>query len=247
MSPLVEAVIAGDLETAKKLKDSEWRFTPDPLGFTPYELAQFLGKTEIEAIFSPLPDPSFLSREEFEKTFGVIYRPYLTFPSYEFMKEAIANCPYILRFASENRVGGAKYQRRMATGYTAPIIVKWIDDVMGRGAFAAVDIAENAYVGEYTGVVRRLYRSHPDHNGYCFHYPTKMWSWNYFTVDSLKEGNLIRFVNHSDTPNLKPLCLVDRRILHLCFFAARKIQKGEELTCDYGKDYWIQRVKLSSL
>lgn len=258
MTPLLEAVIADDLEAVKKLKNSKWRFTCDPLGFTPYELAQHLGRTQIEALFTPLSElpfkvefqdenPRILSREEFQEAFGVIYRPYLTFPSYDLLKEVINNCPYLLRFPSlalENYAGAARYQRRLSTGFTVPLVVKWIDEVMGWGAFAAVDLPESTFIGEYTGIVRRLHRSHPDHNGYCFHYPTKFWSWKYFTVDPLKEGNAMRFVNHSDQPNLKPYCFVERRMLHMCFLSSRKIEKGEQLFYDYGKDYWIRRKKM---
>jgi uncharacterized protein len=257
MNPLQKAVIADDLEAVKKLKDSEWRFESDPLGFTPYELAQVLGKSPIEALFAPLPELSFkvqfpkkpsriLSKEEFQEAFGVVYRPYLTFPSYDLLQDVVRCCPYLLRFpwlTPENYLGGARYQRRFATGFTAPIVVKWIDDVMGWGVFADVDLPENTFVGEYTGIVRRLYRSCPDHNGYCFHYPTKFWSWNYFTVDSLQEGNAMRFLNHSDHPNLKPYCFIDRRLLHMCFLSACGIKKGEQLFYDYGKDYWIRRKK----
>lgn len=257
MTPLLEAVISDDLEAVKKLKDSKWKFTEDRFGFTPYELAQFLGRTKIEALFTSLPElpfkvefpgenPRTLSREEFQEAFGVVFRPYLTFPSYDLLKQAVHQCPYLLRspkFASGSYIGAIRYQRKLVTGYTAPIVIKWIDDNLGWGAFAAEDIAENAFVGECTGVFRRLFPTHPDPNPYCFHYPTKLWSRKVYIVDPLKEGNCMRFINHSDTPNLKFYWFIDRRLQHLCFFSKRKIQKGEQLFYDYGKDYWRHRKK----
>lgn len=241
MNPLLEAVIAGDIAAVQRLKNSQWRFTQDPLGFTPYELAGLLGHRKIEAIFSPLPP-----QEDFENRFGVTYRSHLTFSSYLLLQEVVDNCPYLLRFpwlTPENYAGAARYSRQLAMGMTAPLHIQWIDESMGWGAFAAKEIAEGSFVGEYTGVVRRIDTSNPDLNDYCFHYPTKLWSRTIFVIDAGKEGNAMRFVNHSDTPNLKPYCFVERRLLHLCFLASRKILEGEQLTFDYGNHYWRHRKK----
>ncbi len=46
--------------------------------------------------------------------------------------------------------------------------------------------------------------------------------------------------NHSDSPNLEPYQGDDNTIE---FVALRKIKKGEELTHDYGKDWWGERTK----
>jgi SET domain-containing protein len=63
-------------------------------------------------------------------------------------------------------------------------------------------------------------------------------------VDALQEGNVTRFINHSNVPNLEPRCFVERGLLHQVFMARQKISKGTQLTFDYGNDYWIRRQKI---
>ncbi|MEI8365221.1 MAG: SET domain-containing protein [Parachlamydiaceae bacterium] len=186
--------------------------------------------------------PTSIPLQEFESTFHIIYRPELVFPSKDIQQEVSNNCPYLLR----NRWIASEYydwNKVWPTQKDAPIYIKWIDPTMGYGVFAEEDIEAGTCIGEYTGVVRRLFRNHPDHNAYCFHYPTRLWSWKYFAIDALHEGNFTRFINHSDTPNLNPSCLIKDRILHLVFIANRRILKGSQLTFSYGEDYWMKRQK----
>jgi Proteins containing SET domain len=147
------------------------------------------------------------------------------------------------RIAEENYSWWRSFSPQLSQGTTTPLLIKWISDEMGYGAFAETDLALGDFAGEYTGLVRPLFRRRPDHNPYCFHYPTRLWSFNYYVVDALREGNLMRFVNHSNKPNLLPLCMVNNGILHLVFVASQHIPKGTELVFDYGKDFWIHRTK----
>src|SRR5438874_2398326 len=128
-SPLHLAVIADDLETVQKLKNSSDRQAKDDLGFTPLELARFLGKPHLEAVFSPLLPlpfqvqfqnelPRTISRAEFKQAFGVIYRPYLTFQSYESLKDVVANCPYLMRLSFFNDISCFN---QITRGLAAPI------------------------------------------------------------------------------------------------------------------------------
>lgn len=260
MTPLHQAVLDDDFA---RLDDeafvAKWRGVPDKLGFTALEIARFLGRYQaVKSLGGSLPEsfrlqpngmkvPVELSVDGFEKALGFQYRPFLTFASYEWLKQVVGQCPYILRCSSlvtENYELAKKFAAEIGEGKTAPIYIKWIDTTLGYGAFAEEDIPEGSFVGEYTGVVRRLYRKHPDQNPYCFHYPTKLWSMRTCTVDSMHEGNLTRFFNHSKKPNLLPFCAVDRGLLHLVFVAARNIKKGEQLTFDYGEDYWMRRKQV---
>ncbi|HEV8052622.1 MAG TPA: SET domain-containing protein [Parachlamydiaceae bacterium] len=261
MTPLHQAVIDDDYAV---LSDAafvdEWRTVPDNLGFTALEIAKFLGNYKaVNMLGSKLPDgfrlhpngmkmPVELSLEGFEKSLGFLYRPFLTFTSYSWLKRVVHQCPYILRcrsIASENYAWAQKFEAEISEGKTAPIYIKWIDSTLGYGVFASEDIAAGVFVGEYTGVVRRLYRKHPDQNPYCFHYPTKFWSLKTCTVDSMHEGNITRFINHSNKPNLQPICAVDRGLLHLVFLAGGDIKAGQQLTFDYGEDYWMRRKQVA--
>lgn len=125
--------------------------------------------------------------------------------------------------------------------------IKWINPILEYGLFTAADLPERSFIGEYTGVIRQIDKKHPDLNSYCFHYPTRFWSAKYFVIDSLHEGNASRFINHSNQPNLQPLWLVNRGVLHLIFIANQFIAKGAELTFNYGSDYWMRRKKYSIL
>jgi uncharacterized protein len=257
MNPLLRAVIESDFVQLKNQAFvDQWCDVPDRFGFTPLEIARYLGKDEVVELLRGKSDKVFklqphggkhpveLSLDGFEKALNFRYRSFLTFPSYHFFMQVLKQCPYILRnrsIASENYEWMETYRQEVLEGKTARIYIKWINPEIGYGAFAAEEILKGQFVGEYTGIVRRLYRSHPDHNPYCFHYPTKWWSLKYFIVDSMREGNLTRFINHSDHPNLQPLCLVDRRLLHQVFVANRTIKQGEQLTFDYGEDYWNKR------
>jgi [histone H3]-lysine36 N-dimethyltransferase SETMAR len=56
-------------------------------------------------------------------------------------------------------------------------------------------------------------------------------------IDATKVGNVSRFINHScDGGNMRPVLVRSSGSLlpRLCFFAARDIVEGEELTFSYG-------------
>lgn len=58
---------------------------------------------------------------------------------------------------------------------------------------------------------------------------TKKW-----TVDGSPRWNLGRYVNHSCRPNAEPIT----RNGGIVIVAMRRIEPGEEITYDYGKDYF---------
>jgi len=56
-----------------------------------------------------------------------------------------------------------------------------------------------------------------------------------WTIDGSPRWNLGRYVNHSCRPNTEA---VERKGRVIVYVARRKIKPGEELTVDYGKDYF---------
>ncbi len=55
-------------------------------------------------------------------------------------------------------------------------------------------------------------------------------------------GNESLLINHSDTPNLIVVEVIDEYGLpHQAFYAFNKICKGDELKINYGKAYWAIR------
>lgn len=183
-------------------------------------------------------EPSLVSVLHFGTFFHIIYRTELVFLSEKDKREVANECPYLLRsrwLAGEN-YDWSKIESQQSKDTS--ISIRWIDDTMGYGVFAEEDFGAGTFIGEYTGVVRRLYRSHPDYNAYCFYYPTRYWSKKCYMIDGLHEGNFTRFINHSNEPNLEPICLIRDRILHFFFVVSRHIPKGTQLTFNYGNEVW---------
>ncbi|MBI3211167.1 MAG: SET domain-containing protein-lysine N-methyltransferase, partial [Simkania negevensis] len=116
----------------------------------------------------------------------------------------------------------------------------YISPQLGYGVFAVKDISALTYIGEYTGVVEKRSRRLNRFNNYIFGYvvgpkPTP------FVINAEKRGNFTRFINHSDEPNLTSRWLIIEGITRVILFSNRLIQKGEQLTYDYGPIYWKKR------
>lgn len=253
--PLHRAVLEGHLDYLRSLSMEEESLLEqrNTLGFTALELAQLLDKRDCIEILKPgsatktikvqhegESKPEEYSLKQVEKVFGVRYLFHLKFESYDELKAVIRNCPILLRtwVGKENRELGEKYRKQIVDGFVEDMTIKWINEEKAYGIIANRDLPAGAYVGEYTGLVRPLSRAQPDHNAYSFHYPTRLWSLNYYIIDALWQGNELRFLNHSEMPNLQPICLVERGLLHMSFLTNEPIVTGSELTFDYGADFW---------
>ncbi len=136
---------------------------------------------------------------------------------------------------------GNRFKDKIKSAYIPAVSVRWIDDDVESGLFAEEDIPEGAYVGEYTGVVRRNDRRYFEPlNNYCYEYPVPDEIGRSFVVDAT-HGNLTRFINHSNNPNLKPIHVFSEGYYHLIFLALKPIAKGTQLFYDYGVNYWYCR------
>ncbi|MBA3958167.1 MAG: SET domain-containing protein-lysine N-methyltransferase [Parachlamydiaceae bacterium] len=209
-------------------------------GFTALEWARLLGNEESphtsKVVLPRYKRTVDLNPKQFQTTFGARYLRHSHFESEARLEEVLRNCPLLIKWlGTANREYARQYKKEIATGHVAEVIIRWIDDEIGYGLFADADLPEGAFVGEYTGVIRRIYRKAPDSNPYCMHYPTKWWSLKYFAIDSSTEGNELRFVNHSRSQaNLQPLCAMERNLLHWIFVTTCEVNKGEQLFFDYG-------------
>lgn len=223
-------------------------------GYTPLEWAYLLGRSKAAGILETRT-PKLLKIDlgdglkkidpsEFSHFFEAHYYPHLHFKTPQFLHQKLREAPLLISYTPVGygvRKDGKKYRQEIATGYVADTVIRWIDEEIGYGLFAGVDFREGDYIGEYTGNVRQVKRLYKDLNSYCFHYPTRWFSWNYTVIDSIDQGNETRFINHSEMPNLQPRWLYDRGLMHLVFIAAKFIPKGTQLTFNYGKDFWETR------
>ena len=255
-SPLHRAVLEDDYKSVEALsKINSLLNATNFLGFTALEIAHYLGKQACEKILSSneetkpilLMKPGTnclepLNRAQFKSFFHVNYCAHLFFPDYLFLQQVLKGCPWAIRkhLKNENILWRQQHQKELSKGMVTEVAIQWIDETLGYGLFALQDIPENAFIGEYTGLVRHLSLQNPDKNAYCVQYP------NLFNtvVDALAYGNETRFINHSDTPNLQPLWTCECNMLHFFLITKMPIQAGTQLTFDYGKSFWMHRQKI---
>jgi hypothetical protein len=109
----------------------------------------------------------------------------------------------------------------------------------GLGLFAAKPIARRAYIITYRG--KRI-PTDQAHN--------REWRWGAkymfevnlkWTIDGSSRRNLGRYVNHSCRPNAEPVL----RAGQIVFVALRAIAPGDEITFDYGEEYFDIFIKPS--
>ena len=188
-----------------------------------------------------LLDGHLSSIEELEKRIPFKYVPLLSFESAEDVLTR-GQAKHQNNLVSHEALElGQKYIEKINAAYIPHVSVRWISDKVGYGLFAEEKISEGSYVGEYTGIVRRNDRRYFEPlNNYCYEYPVDDEIGRSFVIDAT-QGNLTRFINHSSKPNLKPVHVFYDGYYHLIFIALREIQKGEELSYDYGESYWYLR------
>jgi len=108
----------------------------------------------------------------------------------------------------------------------------------GLGLFATRSIRRNAYIATYRG--RRITNEEAEllerrGSRYMFEINSR------WTIDGSARWNVARYMNHSCRPNAKPVARKGR----IVFVALRPIDPGEEITYDYGRDYFNFFIKKS--
>jgi len=190
------------------------------------------------------PDGLLYSIPELEERIPFKFLPCITFESFEDQADILARgqAKHQSNLVSPQALElGQKYFNKIDAAYIPHVSVRWISDKVGYGLFAEEEISEGNYVGEYTGIVRKNDRRYFEPlNNYCYKYPVDDEIGRSFVIDAT-QGNLTRFINHRSKPNLKPIHVFYEGYYHLIFLALRPIQKGEELSYDYGESYWYLR------
>ena len=104
---------------------------------------------------------------------------------------------------------------------------------LGHGLFAIQAIPKGDFIIEYTGTKIPTEVADALPTRYLFEIDRN------WTIDGSVRANIARYINHSCESNCEAN-IVDGRIL---ISAARDIEKGEELTFDYGKEYFDEFIK----
>jgi len=105
--------------------------------------------------------------------------------------------------------------------------------VTGRGLFADEKIPKGACIVEYVGRPATLEEMVKDDGKYLF------WSGKLSMINGNVPENKARYINHSCAPN----CDADGPEGRIFIFARRAIPAGEELTYDYGEEYFEKHIK----
>jgi len=153
--------------------------------------------------------------------------------------------PYYAANRDEFESLTGRYGDLIRSGYRPLLEVRDAGPGIGLGLFALEPLAVDDLVGEYTGVLQASADAPPDEkvdghylSDYAWNYPDELPDGSEFEVNALKEGNELRFANHSRTPNM----VVDHTLvdgIFVTFFRViRTVTNGEQLTVDYGEEYW---------
>jgi SET domain-containing protein len=104
---------------------------------------------------------------------------------------------------------------------------------LGLGLVTKLPFKKGDFVIEYIGYMHKN-KEVEDHTGkYLFEINNK------FTIDGSPRWNIARYINHSCKPN----CEVDIKKGRIEIEAIKDIKAGEELTYDYGKEYFDEFIK----
>ena len=105
----------------------------------------------------------------------------------------------------------------------------------GFGLFALEPIPAGQRIIEYTGplVSNEEVERRPKAK-YFFGVNTK------WTIDGTPRSNLARYINHSCRPNCDAILSTRRRVW---IWSRRAIKAGEELSYNYGKEYFDELIK----
>ena len=224
----------------------------DLWGFTPSQLSKLLNRSNA---FTVSQEKSvFIYRNsnktihpisliEFEAKLQMLYTDTLIFDSIETIYRVAKKCVRKMRnpfLRKMNTWALALHQNELKKPREHLFYVRWINQTLGYGLFAAKEIPALTYIGEYTGSVKKRNRRKNRLNDYVFSYDlcgkTTRWC-----IDAKERGNLTRFLNHSDFPNLTSRWIIESGISHIIFFTNQRVPAGAQLTYCYGPWYWRSR------
>lgn len=105
---------------------------------------------------------------------------------------------------------------------------------VGDGLFALQLIKKGDFIVEYTGKkIPTKVADDMEEARYLFEIDRK------WTIDGENESNTARYINHSCDPNAESEIHDD----HILISAVRDIEPGEEITMDYGMEYYKEFIR----
>jgi SET domain-containing protein len=103
----------------------------------------------------------------------------------------------------------------------------------GRGLFANEDIPKGVCFLEYKGKELSEEEKYTSESRYLFEINKRV------TLDGWVKGNNARFINYACKPNAE----FETRKDKVYVFSIKKIKKGDQITIDYGEEYYNEYIK----
>jgi uncharacterized protein len=125
------------------------------------------------------------------------------------------------------------HKTHFAKKHSAPYVVK--RGLNGLGLYTTKALLHGKRVIEYTG--EHISQEEADRRcgQYLFNVSAQL------VIDGRGRDNLARYINHSCTPNCYPE--INNTETRVFIFAKRDIKPGEELTYNYGKEFWNEYIR----
>lgn len=103
----------------------------------------------------------------------------------------------------------------------------------GLGLFATEPIKKGEFIVEYVGKKISTKVARTLKTKYLFEIDEKV------TIDGIQRSNIARYTNHSCNPNME----VEFESGKINIYAQKNIRIGDELTLDYGEEYFDEFIK----
>ena len=136
---------------------------------------------------------------------GFEYSPRLMFLHERDLREWLLNSIDMVEFRSSKDLG---VDRLINEGQLIDSLsVRFVSDVIGHGLFITRDATLNEFIGEYTGLVTSPTcqdSKNTEGTAYSVEYPSMTGG---YAINAKDHGNLMRFINHSSSPNARFICL----------------------------------------
>lgn len=107
--------------------------------------------------------------------------------------------------------------------------------IYGFGLFTTVPITKGTFIIQYIGKMLTADEANEKGGQYLFEINSR------WTIDGTDRKNTARYINHSCKPNCESD--TDERNKRVYISAIKNIAPGEELTYDYGKEFWKEYIK----
>jgi hypothetical protein len=237
-----------------QMKKSKLREETNFYSLSPYLLSKLLNNDSVLQ-FEEKKDRSFcvynkkgikekLQQKDLEEYIGFSFIEGVEFKNFNILKWMLKNCKKEEKkniITPKQKWMGFFYEKEILSGFYPDVSIRWVNSDVEFGLFTNINLKPNTYVGEYGGVIRKANRISDKKNPYCFEYLIGNLKKTPFILDAREKGNLTRFINHNENPNLSPFPVFCNGVMRIILLTNKTIKKESELTYNYGPSYWKKR------